>query len=289
MATPKNHDTSQPTSTIALVGRLFNLDLPALKQTGRVFPEQSDLFTIERVLDVACGEGEWTIAAAQAFPQLQIVGIDKRADLIESARRHARTSRVDNVRFTVMDPLHPDALPDASFDLVNLRFMVGFTPLESRPGLVKAYLRLLHTGGIIRLVEADELITTSPACERFTDLLSRALWLANHHLFPPTLFGGHNLGQNLLITPLLPRVLRNAGIRPHQAASVTDFSTGMEAHTEMAQEIARTYQRIQPWLVQVGLCTQEEIEQVYQQLLAELQAPDFGGVAFSLTVWGQKP
>jgi hypothetical protein len=63
----------------------------------------------------------------------------------------------------------------------------------------------------------------------------------------------------------------------------------MEAHTEMAQEIARTYQRIQPWLVQVGLCTQEEIEQVYQQLLAELQAPDFGGVAFSLTVWGQKP
>ena len=27
----------------------------------------------------------------------------------------------------------------------------------------------------------------------------------------------------------------------------------------------------------------------FQQLLAELQAPDFGGVAFSLTVWGQKP
>jgi len=285
MATPMNHDTSRSAETNAGVGRLFNLDLPALKKTGRVFPEQSDPSTIHRVLDVACGAGEWAVAATQASPQLQITGIDDSSELIASARTYARASRLDSVRFVVMDPLHPSDLPDASFDLVNVRFMVGFTPLAAWPEIIEACLRLTQPGGIIRLTEGDTLITTSPACEKLNDLLARALWLVHHQLFPPT-----PSGQNLLITPLLPRVLRNAGVTQlQQVAYITDFSADMEAHTEIAHEIARTYQRIQPWLVHMGLTTQEEVEQTYQQMLAELQAEDFGGVGFYLTVWGRKP
>src|SRR5260370_141532 len=191
--------------------RLFNLDLPALKQTSSVFPEQPDLITSRRLLDVACGTGEWALAAAQAAPHLQITGID-RSDLIDSARTRARASHLDNVTFTVMDPLHPSDLPDAFFDIVNARFLVGFTPLAAWPEVIGTCLRFLRPGGLIRLVEADELITTSPACEKLQDLLARALWQVHHHLFPPTQFEGQNLGQNLLITPLLPRVLRNAGL-----------------------------------------------------------------------------
>ncbi len=288
MATPMNHSTGQSASTSVEVGRLFNLDLPALKKTGRVFPEQSNA-TFHRVLDVACGSGEWTIRAAQASPQLQIVGIDASLELIDSARSQAEARHLDNVRFMVMDPLRPSDLPDASFDLVNARFLVGFTPLDAWPELINVCLRLLQPGGIIRLVEGDELITTSPACEQMSDLLARALWQAHHQLFPPTLFRGKNLGQNLLITPLLPNVLRNAGLTPLQAASVTNFSAGMETYTEITQEIEQVYQRIQPWLVQRLAIPQEEIEQVYQQMLTEMQADDFGGVGFYLTVWGRKP
>jgi SAM-dependent methyltransferase len=285
MATPINHDTGQSAEISAGVGRLFNLDLPALKQTGRVFPEQSDLSTLHRVLDMACGAGEWAIAAAQASPHLQITGIDSRSEFIDSARAHARASRVDNANFAAMDPFHPFDLPAASFDLVNLRFMVGFTPLAAWQGIVEACLRLTRAGGVIRLTEGDTLITTSPACEKLNDLLARALWQAHHQLFPPTPFG-----QNLLITPLLPRVLRNAGVTQlQQAAFVTDFSAGREAHTEIAQEIARTYQRIQPWLVHMGVTTQQEVEQLYRQLLVQLQTEDFGGVGFYLTVEGKKP
>jgi len=39
----------------------------------------------------------------------------------------------------------------------------------------------------------------------------------------------------------------------------------------------------------MGVTTQQEVEQLYQQLLVELQAEDFGGVGFYLTVEGKKP
>lgn len=284
MAIPSNHDTGK-NAEVSGAGRLFQLDLPALKQTRRVFPERSDLSTLNRVLDVACGAGEWVIAAAQASPHLQITGIDSRSEFIDSARTHARESRVDNANFAVMDPLHPVDLPAASFDVVNVRFMVGFTPLSAWQGIAQACLYLTRAGGLIRLTEGDELITTSKAGEKLNDLLARALWLAHHQLFPPTPFG-----QNLLITPLLPRVLRDAGVTQlSQTAFVTDFSAGREAHAELAQQIAGTYQRIQPWLVHMGVTTKQEVEQLYRQLVDELQVEDFGGVGFYLTVEGKKP
>jgi len=38
--------------------RLFHFDLPPLKQTGQPFPEQTDISSIHRVLDIASGDGE---------------------------------------------------------------------------------------------------------------------------------------------------------------------------------------------------------------------------------------
>src|SRR5439155_12476577 len=63
--------------------RLFHFDLPPLKQTGQPFPEQSALSSIQRVLDMASGDGQWTIGAAQALPQVQFVGIECNAALVD--------------------------------------------------------------------------------------------------------------------------------------------------------------------------------------------------------------
>jgi hypothetical protein len=53
--------------------------------------------------------------------------------------------------------------------------------------------------------------------------------------------------------------------------------------------MATTYRLVQPFLVEAGVTTQGEVEQVYQQMLSELQSEDFLAVAFWLTVWGTKP
>ena len=59
--------------------RLFNFDLPFIKKTDQPLPEQADISPIHRVLDIASGSGEWAIAIAQAYPHMQIVGIDNDA------------------------------------------------------------------------------------------------------------------------------------------------------------------------------------------------------------------
>jgi protein-L-isoaspartate O-methyltransferase len=54
-------------------------------------------FTLDRVLDVGCGNGESTIGLAQSARV--VVGVDESAPLLEAARAHATRSGVTNVEF----------------------------------------------------------------------------------------------------------------------------------------------------------------------------------------------
>ena len=57
-----------------------------------------------RVLDVACGTGWSSIAMAQAYPNINVDGLDLDHDAISAARRNAeRAGVVDRVRFFVTD------------------------------------------------------------------------------------------------------------------------------------------------------------------------------------------
>src|SRR4029453_7419309 len=57
-----------------------------------------------RVLDVACGTGWAGIAMAQAYPKVNVDGVDLDQDAIRAARRNAERAGVaDRVRFSVAD------------------------------------------------------------------------------------------------------------------------------------------------------------------------------------------
>ena len=71
--------------------------------------------------------------------------------------------------------------------------------------------------------------------------------------------------------------------------SVTNFSAGMPAHKELCQDFAQTYRLVQPFLISTGVTTQQEIEQVYQQMLSEMESERFRATGLSLTVWGTRP
>jgi hypothetical protein len=49
------------------------------------------------------------------------------------------------------------------------------------------------------------------------------------------------------------------------------------------------FKLIQPFLVQTGVTTQEQVDQLYEQMLLEMRSPDFCGLAYLLTVWGKRP
>jgi len=70
----------------------------------------------DRVLDVACGTGFATFAAALSVgPGGEAVGVDLSGRMIDAARRRADVRRVANARFERMDAERLD-LPGATFD-----------------------------------------------------------------------------------------------------------------------------------------------------------------------------
>ena len=57
-----------------------------------------------RVVDVACGTGWSSIAMAQAYPKIEVHGVDLDSDAISAARSNAKRAGVaDRVRFSVTD------------------------------------------------------------------------------------------------------------------------------------------------------------------------------------------
>ncbi len=263
---------------------LFAMDLYEIGK-GRVLPELADeLAGIHRVLDLWCGRGEWVIATARAHPRMQVHGIDTNAGSIEAAAQQARLAGLGNASFGALDPLQVP-IPDGGQDLVNARFVVDAISLDSWPLLVREGLRLLRPGGILRLTEADTIISGSVATERIGALLSQALWLAQRNLFPPT-----SNGQSFLITPKLGRSLRDAGcLDIKYTAFVTNFSNGMPAHTAISQNLATVYQDVTPFLLEQQVTTQEEVESLRAQMFSEMQAETFNAIGFYLTVVGKKP
>jgi len=120
------------------------LDLPALKTrqqvawssgdyavigttlqiVGETLAEACDLRTDERVLDVAAGNGNATLAAARRG--CRVTSTDYVPALLERGAERARAERLD----VVFEPADAEALPygNASFDAVLSTFGVMFTP-----------------------------------------------------------------------------------------------------------------------------------------------------------------
>ncbi len=264
------------------VPRLFHFDLPVLKQTGQPFPEQPDISGIHRVLDIASGNGQWAISAAQALPQVQFVGIEGNAQLVEQARAQAKAYGVNNATFTVMDPFGPLDLPDGTFDLVNARYLVGLLQAVAWPRVLQEFMRVSRPGGVIRLTENDLPISNTVAFAHLSGLISDALYQTKRSF--------SSNGQLLCVTPALKRLLQDAGCQQvQQAVWFINFSAGMPTHADLCQHLAETYRLVQPFLIRTGVTTQEAVEQAYQQMLPEMQSEDFCAGAFSLTVWGTTP
>src|SRR2546426_7283256 len=147
-----------------------------LSQHLGLFPAQLDLAQSYHILDVGCGPGEWALEIAQRFPGSQITGIDISALMITYAHYTAESQPVSNVQFQVMDARQPLAFPDASFDLINARFIVGFMSTTTWPQLIHECFRILRPGGILCNCEPESLgTTTSPSLAQYNFLLTQAM------------------------------------------------------------------------------------------------------------------
>jgi ubiquinone/menaquinone biosynthesis C-methylase UbiE len=116
-----------------------------LQIVGESLAEACDLKTDERVLDVAAGNGNATLAAARRG--CVVTSTDYVASLLDRGAERARAERLDVV-FQVADV---EALPfaDARFDAVVSTFGVMFAPDHARSAAEMA--RVVRPGGRIGL------------------------------------------------------------------------------------------------------------------------------------------
>jgi ubiquinone/menaquinone biosynthesis C-methylase UbiE len=117
-----------------------------LSITGELLCEAIDLQAGERLLDVACGNGNAALAAARRFAD--VTGIDYVPALIERARERAAGERLA-ATFQIGDA-ESLPVPDAAFDAVVSIFGVMFTPDQERAAA--ELLRACRPGGRIGLV-----------------------------------------------------------------------------------------------------------------------------------------
>jgi len=116
-----------------------------LQIVGESLAEAADIRADERVLDVAAGNGNATLAAARRFAQ--VTSTDYVPALLEKGRARASAECLD-VKFKVADAEHLPFAAD-SFDVALSTFGAMFTPEHARPA--HEMLRVVRSGGRIGL------------------------------------------------------------------------------------------------------------------------------------------
>ncbi|MFL6549111.1 MAG: class I SAM-dependent methyltransferase [Povalibacter sp.] len=116
-----------------------------LQIVGELLAEAADVRAGERVIDVAAGNGNATLAAAHRFAE--VTSTDYVAALLEKGKLRAEAEGL-NIAFEVADA---EALPfeDASFDIALSTFGVMFAPDHARAA--GELLRVVRSGGRIGL------------------------------------------------------------------------------------------------------------------------------------------
>ncbi len=163
-----------------------------LQLVGERLCDAIDIRAGERVLDVAAGNGNASLAAARQFAD--VTSTDYVGALLERARERASAERLD-ITFQEADA---EALPfaDASFDAVLSTFGVMFTPNQEKSAAELA--RVCRKGGRIGLANwtPDGFIgqlfrTIGKHVPPAPGVRSPALWGTQSHL--AELFSGQNV------------------------------------------------------------------------------------------------
>jgi SAM-dependent methyltransferase len=271
-------DSEQPAETARIIeqSKLFT------QAMGGLIPDELDVSSVRRVLDLGCGPGQWANDVAFEYPEWQVVGVDINATMIAYAHAVARSQGRPNISFESMDLTHPLAFADASFELINARFIVGFQDTTSWPVLLAECRRVLAPGGILLLSEGERGISSSPALQRLEGWLTRALSEQGRTFSVD--------GQTIGIVHMQGKLLEQAGfVGIEQRPFLLNASAGSPLYASSVREFEVTYALLQPYLVGSGVADAITYDTTYHQMLAETRHNDFRCLAFGLSAWGHTP
>jgi ubiquinone/menaquinone biosynthesis C-methylase UbiE len=249
---------------------------------GELFPAHLDLSSVHQVLDIACGPGQWVLDVAQHYPHMQVTGVDISQLMIAYATSLVKDLPKANAYFRIMDIRESLDFPDQSFDVIQARFLTAFMHVSAWSKLLSECRRVLKPGGTICLIEGENFgLSNSGSLELYNSLMVGAMRLAGHCFAPE--------GNMFGITALMPRLLQEQNLQNiRQNAYALNFSAGRPANGPWFTNCKTGMKLLQPFLLQWGVATQQELNILYERALLDIQSPDFCGQAFYLAVSGEK-
>jgi SAM-dependent methyltransferase len=196
------------------------------------------------VLDLGCGVGDVSVLAATMVGEFgAVLGIDRAASSVETARRRAAAFGMRNVRFETAEL---DTFDRAErFDAIIGRFVLLYQPDPT--AVLRRFGNLLKPNGIIAFQEMDmETASQVPTSDTFSCILS---WI---------LAGFKAGGAELNMGSKLLGAFLNAGLpRPTMiAASRAESGPDSKVYAILAQIV----QSLLPLVERTGVTTAEEAE-----------------------------
>ncbi len=264
------------------IARLINQDRMMTKAMGGPLAGITDHASLQNILDLGSGPGGWVLDMAFACPHAEVEGVDISRPLVDYANARARTQQLPNASFGVMDITKPLEFPDASFDLVNARFLTVVLKREAWLPFLKECTRVLRPGGHLRLTEVvDAGITNSAAVNQLMTLFLQAFWQRGYAFSPD----GRSVGMIHILSSFLRELgYQQVQLQPH----AIEYSAEMEAWADQFHNIEVAGIQMKALLIEQGLITSEAFDQLYTQVLIDMQQDKFRAVQHFTTVLGRK-
>lgn len=262
--------------------RLQQQDLWATASMQGVLAEQPDPARLRRVLDIGSGTGGWLLNVASQYPDIiLLIGVDINNGMVQFARQQAKAQQLDDrVEFHVMDVLRMLEFPSDYFDLVNVRFAMSYLRTWDWPKFLQECRRVCRPGGVLRITETNVTPdTTSSALLRLIKLQHEALF-ASGHLFTP---------EGASLVREIPSLFERWGFLNVQSCTYPMVTRAGTPTWQYAFDDLRLLFRTSLPFLRKWTSVPDDYQEVYQQMLTELQQPDYHGTSLLITTWGNAP
>ncbi len=223
-------------------------------------------------LDVGCGGGDVTLELAhRVAPRGKAVGADLDETKLGMARREAREQGAANVEFRLSDVRQAVAAPE--FDVVYARFLL--THLSDPADVVAAFRRHVRPGGLVAVEDVD-----FSGCFTYPESQAHTRYRELYCTVVRRRGGDPNIG------PRLPLLLTRGGLEDVGVCVVQPMGT----HGEVKVVEALTMENIAEAVLQEGLATRAEVDEVVHALYEFAADPDtLAGVPRVVQAWGRRP
>jgi SAM-dependent methyltransferase len=179
-----------------------------------------------------------------------------------------------------MDALRMLEFPPRSFDLVNQRLGMSWLRTWEWKKLLLECQRVLRSGGIIRITEgyaSGE--CNSPALTKLYQIIFEATHRSGR------LFKASSDGLTSELVRLLTQYdFQDVEYRVHNIVYRAGTETGQYYYEDMAHLFRVALPFFRKWNN-----IPSDYEEIYQQMLKEMQQPDFAATWTLVTAWGTRP